>query len=219
MNKKNPFESYNQPLVEEDIPGLADMDMGDDAVILETTRENQCETCKVTQEAEEVRLRALAEMENFKKRLQREQEEQAAYATEKVLADLLPTLDNFDLALQYGNQVEICKDVLMGVEMTRKLLLDAIKNHGMEPVGKEGEPFDPNLHEAMGQEENAALAPGTILKVMMKGYKLKDRLVRPAKVIINSFKGNVPHDQGFRQSSTGGDSDENAGGRCLRFKV
>jgi molecular chaperone GrpE len=125
-------------------------------------------------------------MENFKKRLQREKDEQARYATENVLADLLPTLDSLDLALQYGSRAEACKDVILGVEMTRKLLLDALRNHGLEALGTEGEPFDPDRHEAIGREESADKEAGAVLKVMQKGYKLKDRLLRPAKVIVNS---------------------------------
>jgi molecular chaperone GrpE len=152
-------------------------------------RERVCPSCQVAAEAGEVRLRALAEMENFKKRLQREKDEQARYATENVLAGLLPTLDNFDLALQYGGRAEACKDVILGVEMTRKLLLEAVRNHGLEPLGAEGEAFDPDRHEAIGQEEREGMEDGAVLKVMQKGYMLKDRLLRPAKVIVNGRAG------------------------------
>lgn len=154
-------------------------------------REQICPTCDTGREAEETRLRALAEMDNFKKRLQRERDEQVRYAAENVLADLLPTLDNLDLALQYGSRVEACKDMLTGVEMTRKLLLDALKNHGLEVVGREGDPFNPKHHEAMGQEESAEMDNGHILRVMQKGYKLRERLLRPAKVIVS--KAAKPH--------------------------
>ena len=153
--------------------------------------EQICPTCDTGWEAEETRLRALAEMDNFKKRLQRERDEQVRYAAENVLADLLPTLDNLDLALQYGSRVEACKDMLTGVEMTRKLLLDALKNHGLEVVGREGDPFNPEHHEAMGQEESAEMDNGHILRVMQKGYKLRERLLRPAKVIVS--KAAKPH--------------------------
>ena len=154
-------------------------------------REQICPTCDTGREAEETRLRALAEMDNFKKRLQRERDEQVRYAAENVLADLLPTLDNLDLALQYGSRVEACKDMLTGVEMTRKLLLDALKNHGLEVVGREGDPFNPEHHEAMGQEESAEMDNGHILRVMQKGYKLRERLLRPAKIIVS--KAAKPH--------------------------
>ena len=85
--------------------------------------------CKA--EMEELRLRTAAEMENFKKRLTREHQEQMRFAAERVLGDLLPSLDNLDLALQYGSQHEACTDMLQGVSMTRKLLLDALEMNGL----------------------------------------------------------------------------------------
>ena len=152
--------------------------------ILEECRARLCAACDVKAEADAVRLRALAEMDNFKKRVQREKEEQARYAAEKVLADLLPTLDNLDLALQYGGQTEECRSMMVGVEMTRTMLLAALKEHGLVPVGKTGEEFDPNLHEAVGQEASEEVQPGHIVRVMQKGYQLNDRLLRPARVIV-----------------------------------
>lgn len=157
-----------------------------DEEFLESCRQRLCPSCDVAAGAEEVRLRALAEMENFKKRLQREKDEQARYATESVLGDLLPTLDNLDLALQYGSRSEACKDMLTGVEMTHKLLLEAVRRHGLEPVGEPGEEFNPALHEAIGQEESPEHEAGRVLRVMQKGYTLKERLLRPAKVIVSA---------------------------------
>ena len=86
-----------------------------------------CPSCTVKAEADDIRLRALAEMENFKKRLQREKDEQMKYAAENVLADLLPVLDNLELAIQYGSKEAACRDLLTGVEMTRKIFLDVLK--------------------------------------------------------------------------------------------
>lgn len=139
--------------------------------------------CKA--EMEELRLRAAAEMDNFKKRLTREHQEQVRYAAEKVLGDLLPTLDNLDLALQYGSKDEACKDMLQGVAMTRKLLLDAVTRHGLRPVGEEGEEFNPGLHEAVGFDAKPDLAPHSVTRVLQRGYKLGERLLRPAKVMVN----------------------------------
>lgn len=154
--------------------------------LLEECRAKLCAACNVAAEANAVKLRALAEMENFKKRLQREKEEQARYATEKVLADLLPTLDNFDLALQYSGQSEECRNMMVGVEMTRTMLLAALKEHKLVPVGEAGQEFDPNLHEAVGQEASEEVEPGRIVRVMQKGYRLSERLLRPARVIVAS---------------------------------
>lgn len=153
---------------------------------LEQLEECRAELESVKAEASTIRLRALAEMENFKKRLQREKDDQIKYAAEKVLGDLLPTLDNLDLALQYGSQAEECRNMMIGVEMTRTMLLDALKKHGLAPVGEPGMEFDPNEHEAVGQEASETVPAGAIIRVMQKGYRLGDRLLRPARVIVAS---------------------------------
>ena len=145
-------------------------------------QESAEERCKA--ELNEMRLRAAAEMDNFKKRLAREHEEQMRYAAEKVLGDLLPTLDNLDLALRYGSSHEACKDMLQGVAMTHKLLLSAVEKHGLKPVGEEGEEFNPSIHEAVGFEDRADFAPNSVARVLQSGYKLGDRLLRPAKVMV-----------------------------------
>ncbi len=143
-----------------------------------------CPTCDVQARAEDIRLRALAETENTKKRLQREQEECLRFAAERILNDLLPTLDTLDLALQYGTERENCKDVLQGVEMTRKLLFDTLNRHGLEALGERGEAFTPECHEAIGFDEDGDLDEGRVARVLQRGYRLKDRLLRPAKVLV-----------------------------------
>lgn len=195
MHHKHPHEKYmhtaqmasedelntEAPLGDpQERPGEADMkDLG------EQCREHICPACPEKSRGDEERLRALAEMENFKKRLTREHEEQLRYAAENVLADLLPTLDNLDLALQYGSRHEACKDMITGVEMTRKLLLDAVRKHGLEPVGTVGEAFTPELHEALSFDLRDDMDEGLVSGVMQRGYKLKDRLLRSAKVTIS----------------------------------
>ncbi|MDD4701897.1 MAG: nucleotide exchange factor GrpE [Desulfovibrio sp.] len=138
--------------------------------------------CKA--EVEETRLRMAAEMDNFQKRLKREHDDQVRYAADKVLSDLLPSLDNLELALQYGSTNEVCKDMVQGVAMTHKLLLDAVSKYGLKPVGEEGEEFNPALHEAVGFDARPELAPGSVARVLQRGYKLGERLLRPAKVMV-----------------------------------
>ncbi|WP_353115651.1 nucleotide exchange factor GrpE [Nitratidesulfovibrio sp.] len=157
----------------------------DDDCLREQCAARLCPECPERAEADEQRLRALAEMDNFKKRLQREKDDQVRYAAEVVLADLLPTLDNLDLALQYGRGNAACKDMLIGVEMTQKLLLDALKRHGLEPVGEAGEAFSPEIHEAIGAEVRPDLPEDTVCALMQRGYRLKERLLRPAKVTVS----------------------------------
>lgn len=153
--------------------------------LIEQCQESVCPACAVKAEADDTRLRALAEMENFKKRLQRDHDEQMRYANEKVLGDLLPALDSLDLAIQYGGDDPASRNLLTGVSMTRKLLLDSLKPHGFVQIGEQGQPFDPDLHEAIAHEDRDDMEPGLISTVHQKGYKLKDRLLRPAKVAVS----------------------------------
>lgn len=133
----------------------------------------------------DVRMRNLAELENFKKRLNREHSEHLKYAAENVMKDLIPSLDNLELAILYGPKDEACQSLLQGVEMTSKLLLEAVGRHGLERIGKEGDTFDPALHEAIGTESRDDLPSDSIARVMQSGYSLQGRLLRPAKVMVN----------------------------------
>jgi molecular chaperone GrpE len=148
-----------------------------------------CAKCAVMVEAEDIKLRALADNENFKRRIQRETEEVRRYATESVLADLLPVLDNLTLAIDHARGMEACKNVVMGVDMTRKIFLDTLKKHGLECVGACGEAFDPNVHEAIGTVCEPGQAEGCVAKVAQSGYVLKGRVIRPAKVLVNKAEG------------------------------
>lgn len=157
--------------------------------LAERCKQEVCPSCAVMAEAEDTRLRALAEMDNFKKRMQREKDEVLKYAAEPVLADILPALDNLELAIRYAGKDEACKDLLMGVVMTHKLLLDAVKQHGLVPVGEEGEAFNPEVHEAVSQEDRPDMPAGHITALHQRGYVLKERLLRPAKVSVNRASG------------------------------
>jgi len=148
-------------------------------------REQVCPDCPVGIESREARLRALADAENLKKRLIREKEEFCKFANEQVLEDLLPVLDNLDLALQHGQGNEACKDFVAGVDMTRKIFLDTLSRHGLVPVGEVGEDFDPAVHEAVGQQEHPEFEKGKVCEMMKRGYVLKGRLLRPAMVVVS----------------------------------
>ncbi|WP_207264346.1 nucleotide exchange factor GrpE [Desulfovibrio sp. Huiquan2017] len=150
-------------------------------------KESVCPGCDVFKEAESIRLRALADSENVKKRLLREAEEMKKYAGESILADLLPILDNLDLALAHTDNLSPeCKNFVVGVDMTRKIFLDAVKSHGLEAVqAARGAEFDPEIHEAVGTVEEPLLGDNCIAQVVQNGYRLKGRLLRPAKVMVN----------------------------------
>jgi molecular chaperone GrpE len=160
-----------------------------DEELLALCKARVCAVCTEKGEADEVRLRALAEMDNFKKRLTREQEETRKYAAETVLADMLPILDNLELALDHGRKLDACKDVVLGVDMTRKLFLDALKQHGLVAVGEVGEMFDPTRYEAVGHEEHPEMEEGVVCSLLQRGYILRERLLRPARVVVNKAGG------------------------------
>ncbi len=145
-----------------------------------------CPACPEKAEFDDQRLRHLAELDNTRKRMQREMDEFRKYAAEGVLADLVPILDNLDLAIAHGGSDPACKNLLLGVDMTRKLFLDALAAHGLTAVGCEGEDFTPELHEAVGQEAHPEHAPGKVCKLLKKGYKLRERLLRPAMVMVSA---------------------------------
>ncbi|MEZ7195776.1 nucleotide exchange factor GrpE [Pseudodesulfovibrio karagichevae] len=152
-------------------------------------KESVCPGCDVFKEAESIRLRALADSENVKKRLLRETEELKKYAGESILADLLPILDNLDLALAHTDGLSAeCKNFVIGVDMTRKIFLDAVKNHGLETVqAAKGAEFDPEIHDAVGTVQESSLGDNQIAQVVQNGYRLKGRLLRPAKVMVNKL--------------------------------
>ena len=147
-----------------------------------------CPTCDVQARAEDVRLRALAETENLKKRLLRETEDLKRFAAESVLSDLLPVLDNLDLALAHTDNLDpACRDFVVGVEMTRKLFLDAVRGHGLEAVASErGQAFNPEVHEAVATVSEPDLGSNQVAQTVQNGYRLKGRLLRPAKVMVNT---------------------------------
>jgi molecular chaperone GrpE len=140
---------------------------------------------RLVAEAEDARLRALAEVDNIRKRLLREKEEAVRYAAAAVLSDIIPALDNLDLALEHAKGSETGKDFLVGVEMTRRLLLESLKKHGLETLGRVGDVFDPNLHEALGMADSPETPEGCVCVLLSRGYRLHERLLRPAKVLIS----------------------------------
>ena len=153
--------------------------------LMDLCRERVCPVCPIQKETEDAKLRALADLENTKKRLLREKEEQTAYVSEKILQDIIPALDNLSLALQHAPQGDESKNFVIGVEMTRKLLLENLQKHGLEEVGHIGEAFDPVVHEAVGVSNIPEIPDDHVAVLLSKGYRLNGRLLRPAKVMVS----------------------------------
>lgn len=155
-----------------------------------TLEEQHAQALAELEEMKKENLRILADSENFKKRNQREKDEFFKFATSAILEEIIPVIDNLDLALTHGKQNEACKDLILGVEMTMKIFLDTMKKHGLEQIAELDVPFDPARHEAMGQMERADLDENTVCQMLQKGYTLKERLLRPAKVMVSRKPAN-----------------------------
>ena len=130
-------------------------------------------------------LRLSAEMENFKKRMEKEKGETYKFANENLLKDLLPILDNLERAMEHGQETENSKALLEGVEMIHKGFLTVLEKYGVTRVEALGEEFDPNQHEAVMVQEEAGRPPGLVIAQLQKGYRLHNRLVRPAMVVVS----------------------------------
>jgi molecular chaperone GrpE len=143
---------------------------------------------KVSQQAkdsEDKHLRALADLDNQRKRALREKEELQKYANERLILEILPVIDNFELAIDAGEKTESAKQVIDGVKMILKQLREILQKEGVAPFESIGEKFDPYKHEALLAIESEEHAPYTILEEIQKGYTMKDRVIRPAKVTVS----------------------------------
>lgn len=133
----------------------------------------------------ELSLRTAAEMDNLRKRTAREREEAVRYANQRLLEEILPVIDNFDMGMAAAAQ-DPSSMIYIGMNMVRKQLDDFLFSQGVTEIPAEGL-FDPNLHDAVAQEDCAAGEEGRILRVTRKGYKLRDRLLRPAGVVVSKL--------------------------------
>jgi len=133
-------------------------------------------------------LRTMADMENLRKRLDRDRKDYINYANREMISDLLPVLDNFDRALKSVEQTEESAPYLQGVEMIYKQLEELLKKQGMEEIKALGEPFNPHLHEAVQTEETDSCPEDTILDVILKGYLFRGNMLRPAAVKVSREK-------------------------------
>jgi molecular chaperone GrpE len=141
-------------------------------------------------------LRTTADFENFKKRAAREKIESGQYASASLIQKLLPVLDNFEMALAAAQaattsrpagaatQETTLASLQSGVQMIQQQLKSVMVETGLEEIEAAGKPFDPNFHEAISQQESADKPEGTVLQQLRKGYKMKERLLRPATVIV-----------------------------------
>lgn len=143
------------------------------------------EKIKELEELNDRFLRLQADFINYKKRVEKEKESIYAYASEELICQILPVIDNFERALDSVNDSQKDDSFYKGIEMVYKQLLDILKKNGLEEINAIGEKFDPNLHHGVAQEESSEHEEDTIIEVYQKGYKLKDKVIRPSMVKIS----------------------------------
>lgn len=139
-------------------------------------------------EAEKYRdlaLRTAADFDNFRKRAAREKEDAIRYANTSLLNDLLPLLDNFELGLEAARSAPGSEAILQGLGMVARQFADFLSSAGVAEVPTAGADFDPNFMEAVGQEHDESVPEGKVLRQTRRGYKLRDRLLRPASVFVS----------------------------------
>src|SRR5262245_36593802 len=131
-------------------------------------------------------LRSQADFENYKKRAAREKEDAIKYANSGLLDRLLPIIDNFELGLEAARGEGENSPVFSGMNMVLKQLMDFLIEHGVQQIDAIGQPFDPNLHEAIAHEPNDEVPENVIIRQSRRGYRMKDRLLRPSSVVVSS---------------------------------
>lgn len=134
----------------------------------------------------DVAMRAAAELENYRKRVARDMQEAAKFANSALLEQLLPILDNFDYGMQAAKQENEGSNLYIGLTMVLKQVQDFLTGQGVQEIPAVGLPFDPNVHEAVSQQASDEVPEGIVLHQMRKGYRLRERLLRPSTVIVSS---------------------------------
>src|SRR6476660_4667684 len=131
-------------------------------------------------------LRSQADFENYKKRSAREKEEAIKYANSSLLERLIAIVDNFELGLEAARAEGEKSPIFSGMSMVLKQLMDFLADSGLQPIDAAGQKFDPNLHEAIAHEPSDEVPEGTVIRQTRRGYRMKDRLLRPSSVVVSS---------------------------------
>jgi len=130
-------------------------------------------------------IRSQAEIDNLKKRYQKERQDLVKFANESLIKQLLPVVDNLEKAIAHSQDEDSIEAIREGIDLTLKGLTDILQKAGVETVEAVGEQFDPNFHEAVSEMADDGVEPGTVIKDLQKGYTLHQRLIRPSMVIVN----------------------------------
>lgn len=184
---KEPEDSKQEPVAEE---AEVEVEAAPEAEVEETAAEPEMtELEKAQAEATEMKtryLRAVADMENYRKRMAREKQDIIRGAAASVIESLLPVLDNMKLGLQAAENHPEAKDVTIGFKMVDDQLKRSLSEQGLEELIPDGEAFDPNLHECIAHQPSEEVAEDHVIQTVRAGYRLNERLVRAANVIVSS---------------------------------
>jgi molecular chaperone GrpE len=175
----------NSPQISEDTPDKLTIELlSKELQDLKALYEQTVQECE---EAEERYLRLHAEFDNFRRRGLKEKQESLQFGHQNLVKDLLSAVDNLERALEHGaqNTGPEAKGILDGVELVHREVLGALAKHGVTQIEAEGKTFDPAVHEAMGQVPNDEVPANTVLQVLQKGYQIRDRMLRPARVLVS----------------------------------
>lgn len=186
-HRKKEQDKPGQPSVAADVPGGEHAAAAAAAPPVDPLTEAQQQLAAAQVEAAknwDLFLRERAELENFRKRTQRDKEEFRIFNRKELLLEVLPVLDNLERALAHASQNGETQGLLEGVTMTVTQFRKVIEDYGARPIDAVGTPFDANLHQAMAQVETKEQPPGTVVSEFQKGYLLQDRLLRPALVVV-----------------------------------
>lgn len=179
QEKENLDEEVNQE-------AQADQEESAETEAVEETEEQDAE--KLAAELEDLNqrfLRVAADFENYKRRTAQEKDDLLKYSNAKLMGELLPVLDNFQLALKSPGDSPEAQNVIKGVEMIYRQMVQALEQAGMSKIEAVGQPFDPKLHEAIMQVEDDSVPEDTVVEELRAGYMLKERVIRPSMVKVS----------------------------------
>ncbi|MEM7602826.1 MAG: nucleotide exchange factor GrpE [Verrucomicrobiota bacterium] len=153
----------------------------------EATEEEPATPTEQVEKWKDLAARSQAEFDNYRKRMARERTEAIVYANRSLLEQLLPVIDNFEMGLKAAKDTEGDSSmILQGMTMVHKQLEDFLTDQGVEVIPSDGLPFDPNQHEALKEESSDEVESGSVIYTMRRGYRLKDRILRAANVVVSS---------------------------------
>ena len=187
MGRLNKDAQSVEELNEENVEAVESTCCQEECEATETV-ETISETESLKQQIEELKdqlLRNAAELENFKRRMNEERAREVKYRSQSIVTNIIPEIDNFERALSSTVEDENTKTFLTGFKMIHAQLVDALKQEGVEVIEAEGVAFDPTVHQAVMQEAVEGVESGMVLQELQKGYKLKDRVIRPSMVKVS----------------------------------